>query len=431
MTNKELENKLRGVTNKDWYKSAEINFNFSKVDIDVYKKGFSSIYQYVKRQVNGWAKLDDNLPSEFTESKKRWNELLNALNSFIANHIHQDNVNRLNNEWSNINSKANNISLQYFPINCPETSFLLEVFKVSQHHYSGAKKYLVDNSSLNFSNRNEFAGAIMAYEYNFKEDSLIPKRRNSEKSSIAQVRNSFEKELSNSQQNVTDFLKTSEQNWQNITEQISSRAKDQNIKVNDLVKEKKSDYETWFEESQNNLKKFEVKSSEKISELENLYQEKLKLEAPAKYWQDRAVKLKKEGNRWLTGLIIAAIVSIVSLAVVLFFISDGTLKDLFSETGSAIRWSIVFVTFVSFLAYAIRVFAKLTFSAYHLFRDAEEREQLAYVYLALKKEKNIDDTERHLIMQSLFSRADSGLLKDDSSPTMPGGSMIEKLMGGK
>jgi hypothetical protein len=119
------------------------------------------------------------------------------------------------------------------------------------------------------------------------------------------------------------------------------------------------------------------------------------------------------------------------LGTVLFFISDGTLKDLFSATGSAIRWSIVFVTFVSFLAYAIRIFAKLTFSAYHLFRDAEEREQLAYVYLALKKEKNIDDTERHLIMQSLFSRADSGLLRDDSSPTMPGGSVIEKIMGGR
>jgi len=42
------------------------------------------------------------------------------------------------------------------------------------------------------------------------------------------------------------------------------------------------------------------------------------------------------------------------------------------------------------------------------------------LYLALQKEKGIADTERHLIMQSLFSRADSGLLKDDSGPTMPG-----------
>ena len=114
----------------------------------------------------------------------------------------------------------------------------------------------------------------------------------------------------------------------------------------------------------------------------------------------------------------------------MYFISDGTLKVLFESTGSAIRWSIVFITFVSFLAYGVRTFAELMFSAYHLTRDAEEREQLAYVYLALKKEKNIDETERHLIMQSLFSRADSGLLKDDSTPSMPGGSVLEKFMGG-
>ncbi len=119
------------------------------------------------------------------------------------------------------------------------------------------------------------------------------------------------------------------------------------------------------------------------------------------------------------------------MGIVLYLISDGTLKDLFEKTGSAVRWSVVFITFVSFLAYGIRTFAKLMFSSYHLSRDAEEREQLSYVYLALKKEQSIDPTERHLIMQSLFSRADSGLLRDDSSPTMPGGSFIEKLMGGK
>ena len=39
------------------------------------------------------------------------------------------------------------------------------------------------------------------------------------------------------------------------------------------------------------------------------------------------------------------------------------------------------------------------------------------------KEKGVDVTERHLIMQSLFSRADSGLLKDEASPTMPGNIM--------
>lgn len=78
------------------------------------------------------------------------------------------------------------------------------------------------------------------------------------------------------------------------------------------------------------------------------------------------------------------------LWVLYFFLSDGTLKDLFEKTGSAIRWSIVFITFVSFLAFVIKTFAKLMFSSYHLSRDVEEREQLTYVYLALKKEGGVD-----------------------------------------
>jgi hypothetical protein len=101
-------------------------------------------------------------------------------------------------------------------------------------------------------------------------------------------------------------------------------------------------------------------------------------------------------------------------------ISNGTLARIFQNSGTAIKWSVVFITLVSFIAFAIRIFSKLTFSSFHLVRDAEEREQLTYVYLALQKEKGIDETERHLIMQSLFSRADTGLLKDDAGPTMPG-----------
>lgn len=431
MTNKEIQTQLKGVTNKDWFKSIQVIFNFSKVNVQDNKIGFFSIYQYVNNQVRGWQKLSDDLPSDFIHSRRGWNDLLQSLNIFISNQKDQVQSNTLTSNWNNINNKVDNINSQCFPIDCPETSFLFEVYKLGTNHYSGAQKYLINNSSLNFSNKEEFAGAIMAYEYSFKDDSLIPKRRNSEKSSIAQIRNSFEKELSNSQHSVNDFLKTSEENWKNITKHISDKAKSQNNTVNGLIQEKQDAYEKWLIECKQNDQDYTKYQLQRVKDLEELYQEKLKLEAPAQYWRLRAERLEQEGRRWLIGLILASVVSIISLAVVLFFISDGTLKDLFSKTGSAIRWSIVFVTFVSFLAYAIRIFAKLTFSAYHLFRDAEEREQLAYVYLALKKEQNIDDTERHLVMQSLFSRADSGLLKDDSSPTMPGGSIIEKLMGGK
>lgn len=430
MTNKELQSKLKEVTNKDWFKSVSIIFNFSKVDSSIEKISFFSIYQYVKKQVNGWEKLSEELPNDFIHSRNKWKELLNGLEVFLSQNKYKTVDNEINSQWNYFKNKVKEIN-NYFPIDCPETIFLLEVFKISPNYYNGAQKYLTGNSSMHFNNKAEFAGAIMAYEFNFKEDSLIPKRRNSEKSSISQIRNSFENELSKTRHEVNDFLQTSENNWKSITEQISNKAKNQNEEVDNLIRKKQKDYDKWFNESKKNEETYTKQSLERVKELEELYREKLKLEAPATYWKSRADKLKEEGRNWLIGLVIVSAIAIIALGLVLYLISDGTLKDLFEKTGSAIRWSIVFVTFVSFLAYGIRTFAKLMFSAYHLHRDAEEREQLAYVYLALNKEQSVDKTERHLIMQSLFSRADSGLLKDESSPTMPGGNFIEKLMGGK
>ena len=77
------------------------------------------------------------------------------------------------------------------------------------------------------------------------------------------------------------------------------------------------------------------------------------------------------------------------------------------------------ITIISFLAYGMRSLNKLMFSSFHLARDAEERKKLTYVYLALKEQGAVDKEDRHIILQSLFSRAETGLLKDESSPTMP------------
>ena len=67
------------------------------------------------------------------------------------------------------------------------------------------------------------------------------------------------------------------------------------------------------------------------------------------------------------------------------------------------------------------------FSSYHLARDAEERHTLTFFYLALLKDSAVDDEDKKLIMQSLFSRTDTGLLKEDSGPTMPND--ISKFIG--
>jgi hypothetical protein len=78
-----------------------------------------------------------------------------------------------------------------------------------------------------------------------------------------------------------------------------------------------------------------------------------------------------------------------------------------NNTLPIIRWSIIYITLISFLAVSIKYIAKAMFSAFHLARDAEERYTLTYLYLSLLKDNTVSESERNLVMQSLFSRAET------------------------
>lgn len=74
---------------------------------------------------------------------------------------------------------------------------------------------------------------------------------------------------------------------------------------------------------------------------------------------------------------------------------------------------------VAVSVFLLRTLSRLTFSSFHLQRDAEEREQLSHLYLSLINEEAVDERSREIVLQALFSRAESGLLMGDSTPSMP------------
>ena len=151
--------------------------------------------------------------------------------------------------------------------------------------------------------------------------------------------------------------------------------------------------------------------------LENLYEEKLMLQAPAQYWKEMEEDYTKEARKWLRFSIISAAIVFICLMIVL-----ANLSKLISEDSS---WTEIFknsaiaTVSISVGVYILRLFVKLATSSYHLARDAKERNKLSYFYLALKENGAVTDKERAIILNALFSRADTGLLKGDSSPTLP------------
>jgi len=401
MTIKELQHKIAESPNKEFYQNYPLDIKFPHVSYSVSLKGVVSIYEYILNQISEFEKYP-SLPPELTQSKKMLEGVRDNIIYLMKNEDSYPHT--WNNNLGNLRSKQDHIFLPDFP----ETEFLIKVFLERKANYQGAFEYLRGNIQ-HFSNRDYFVGYLLAYEFLSKDFSKIVERKESEKKSILTTRTDFQKKLGEAENEVVEYIATSNKKFNEYAGKIDA-----------LKNQKEEEFVNWFKATTADFKTFNDGASKKVKDLEDLYIEKLKLEAPAQYWNKRATKLRKEGAAWLVGMIICLGVSISILAFALNMIANGTLQRIFSETSTAIKWSVVFITLISFLAYGLRTFAKLTFSSFHLVRDAEEREQLTYVYLALKKEKNIDQTERHLIMQSLFSRADSGLLKDDSGPTMPG-----------
>jgi hypothetical protein len=421
MTNSEFRKKLLETANVEWFNSVTENFNLPHIQYNNTLTGFSAIYEFVNQQIEGWQKLGENLPNQFKESKDYFirfrTSILNLYNSFYA----EPNQSNLNSYWQQ--SKNNNrlqLNQQSFPVftySCSQTEFLLRIFYEASDYFEGAYNFIVSNNSLNTNSRNSLIGYILAYEFLIKGNE-ITQRKNAEKSAISKIRNDFDSYLSKTETDVVKYLSQAKASYEEYVKALD-----------ELKTDKESNFNEWFTTSKSGFETFNKDSHQKIKELEITYREKLKLEEPANYWFERAKKLKTQGWWALGVLAFFVILACVGLGILLWQSPESMLVSWFSDDKSAaIRWSIVFITILTFLAYGIRAVNKVMFSSFHLARDCEERHTLTYFYLSLLNDSKVDDKDRQLIMQSLFSRADTGLLKEDSSPTLPGtAGLIERV----
>lgn len=171
------------------------------------------------------------------------------------------------------------------------------------------------------------------------------------------------------------------------------------------------------------------KAKERIAALEAAYSTKLQLEGPAQYW-------KKMANSYLArGCILLFITFALGITIITFLLNillDIDAIPLFNQTELSlmtIRGSLILIVMTSIAGYLIHLFTKLSISSFHLSRDYRERFQLTNVFLALLRDGDVkcDDQVNQIVMQALFSRSDTGLLRGDHSLKMPGVSDVLKL----
>ncbi|OOQ68165.1 hypothetical protein C1S86_11760 [Vibrio parahaemolyticus] len=169
-------------------------------------------------------------------------------------------------------------------------------------------------------------------------------------------------------------------------------------------------------EAQRNIDELISSSREKVEHFQDAFKEHLRLKEPAQYWFESARKYGNSAALW--GGVLTCLV-LLGVAGFVHFYSKFLMGQELGVSLDTVKGVVLFVTGITVYGFLIRVVSRLLMSTIHLQRDSEERAQLTYFYLSLIKDGAIDEDSRNIVIQSLFSRTETGLITGDSSPTMP------------
>ena len=402
----------------DWFNSVNITVSYPSIKVTRELKGFASIFDFFLRQKNGWDRLE-NLNQQLQLSKNYFSSNFNTIEHFFTSYNSQP-ENIVNQHWRQIHSQLVQKNHSVFTFDSVYTEFFIDLQNNKPEFFQGAFQFVTTSNGVinNANNKVNLIGQLLAYEFELKDFTELTNRRDKEKRSINSLKTGLVKKANELENQLDEHLLDS-----------NKKIEEFSLEVQNLKNTKEKQFDEWFNNSQNSFSDFDSISKQKIQNLEKTYNEVLKLKKPAEHWQKRASSLQVQGWVAFVFLCISLVGVSYFLGSILWKAPEEIYKSFFgTDKSSAIRWSIVYITLLSFIAYGIRAITKVMFSSFHLARDAQERHTLTYFYLSLLEDSKIDSEEKQLIMQSLFSRSDTGLLKEDSSPTMPN-DVVSKLLG--
>lgn len=190
----------------------------------------------------------------------------------------------------------------------------------------------------------------------------------------------------------------------------------------------KDHYKKWYEESNeqinqlyNNSKKeyddFLANSKSTIEQIKKTYADELKVEKPAKFMKDKAASYMWSSIWWG----VATVLLSVFLLLLMYLILDPDIEmneklitiKLFSNQ-MPVYSSIIIFSMIALVIYVIKLFIKMTLSSKHLSEEYHQKYILTYFYLALLNDGKLEQKQADVILATLFSKADTGLIKNDT-----------------
>jgi len=162
------------------------------------------------------------------------------------------------------------------------------------------------------------------------------------------------------------------------------------------------------------------------TELNNItttYDEKLGLQAPVTYWSKKRKIHEKQAMRMLSNIWVYGLIGVGSI------LTAGALILGTSDKTHPSQYFFLLV-FSGSILWILKILVKIYLSHVHLELDAQERVTLAHSYLAfLRRGKGVEDTDRQIILESLFRHSSDGLQKDDGGNPHIVLDILERMKG--
>lgn len=195
-------------------------------------------------------------------------------------------------------------------------------------------------------------------------------------------------------------------------------------RVKAWLTESKEGFDGLLTELEQRYGKTEAEWTKRVEGMEELYREKLALEAPCKQWEEFSKQYGDHGRKFALAAVLVGFTVMVFLGLVLYN-WPPILFESAKWNLNTVKGAILLLSMTSLGIYLVHMLARFCVSSYHLQRDAQERRQLTYVYLALLEKGAFSDEQmKQFVLQALFSRAETGLLRGDHSPEMPSTSVM-------
>ena len=400
----------------------KILFRFSisdelKIEFRDYEKfyTFEELEKIIKRNYSYWDSTHDSSSNSFRSVWKDLNDKFNIIKNYIFE-IKELDIDDINNKiYYNLSSNRET----------REQEKIIYILSI-QSPIDKDKNFIKIKNFVSFyieQSQSELDNAVKSFIYLYKNNNAIGHYfSNLNHSMFYPALYLLRKNFSNIKENINVFETNIVAPLASKLKDISDESDEQYRQITALIEDKHNEIQKQFDkkvsefaEFQKSLNEWQEEKQNNLNDLEETYKNKLSLEAPEKLWNERAVEHQKQATRWTYFLIGAVLALIFTLVLLVIVIHDYSL-NIIKKDLPFISESFILISVISFFIYIIRVLIKIVMSNHHLATEYKQKAALTRFYQALTKAgTNIDKDERLIIINSLFGKVETGLVKTDTS----------------